>query len=134
LQLLLVETLEDVGAMRKRTSDTRDRDLSDNKALMVELFIWRGFLRREQPNENAQWITGCGMLLLLSVTQPGQNHSLLTPVALRPSFTRSVPLSFQVLLQITTNPDVMSWPLELSKRNFNVSTRFISAFIKPSKS
>jgi len=41
-----------------------------------------------------------------------------------------VPLSFQVLLQITTNPDVMSWPLELSKRNFNVSTRFISAFIK----
>jgi len=57
-----------------------------------------------------------------------------TSVALRPSFTRSVPLSFQVLLQITTNPDVMSWPLELSKRNFNVSTRFISAFIKPSKS
>ena len=58
------------------------------------------------------------MLLLLSVTQPGQ----LTPVALRPSFARGVPLSVQVLLQITGGSWLGASFWKLNKCKEKVST------------
>jgi len=73
------------------------------------------------------------MLLLLSVTQPGQNQ-----ISDLRSFAAFVHTKCAFIVSgaasNTFQPEVMSWPLELSKRNFKVSTRFISAFIKLSKS
>ena len=68
----------------------------------TDLSCWiskRRDLERESTQTTAKVSTYGGMLLLLSVTQPGRDFG--PPSALRPSFTRGVPLSFQVLLQKT---------------------------------
>ena len=53
------------------------------------------FLRKEKNNKGGESAKSIRtMLLLLSVTQPGRLRPLL---ALRPSLTRSVPLSLQVI-------------------------------------
>jgi hypothetical protein len=81
------------------------------------------FREEKQPDENAQRITGRGMLLLLSVTQPGQISIDLCSFATL-VHTRCA-LIVSGAAQIAASPKLWTDLSKLSKHNSNVSTRFI---------
>jgi len=92
----------------------------------VELFIWRGFFCGERSR------------MKRTVNYRPRNASPAFGNPARSDITSSDLRSFAALVHTRCalivsgaasniyQPEAMSWPLELSKRNFNVSTRFIS--------